>query len=104
MVQFADEFCLDEIMHQPGAQIPWGTTTKIVHQPGVQIPFRRTNEIMQQPVAQIPWRTTIEIMQKSKSLEEMLWYINEAHKNGWSRSMVLNHKRFKLNMSLVLNI
>ena len=57
MAQFADEFCLDEIMHQPGAQIPW--------------------------------RTTIEIMQKSKSHEEMLYYINETYKNGWSRSMVI---------------
>ena len=79
MAQFADEFCLDKIMHQPGAQIPWGTTTQIVHQ----------------PVGQIPWRTTIEIMQKSKSHEEMLWYINEAHKNGWSRSMVLNQITMK---------
>ena len=34
-------------------------------------------------------------MQKSKSHEEMLWYINEAHKNGWSRSMVLNQITMK---------
>ena len=111
MAQFANEFCLDEIMHQPGAQIPWGTKTKIVHQPVGQIPFRRTNEIMQQPVAQlpwgtttkivhqpvgqIPWRTIIGIIAKSKSHEEMLWYINETHKNGWSRSMVLNQIAMK---------
>ena len=58
MAKFALEFSKDEIMHQPGAQIPW--------------------------------RTIIEIMTKSKTHSEMLYYINETHKNGWSRSMVLN--------------
>ena len=48
------------------------------------------NEIMHQAGAQIPWRTLIEIMTKSSTHEEMLWYINETHKNGWSRAMVLN--------------
>ena len=43
MAQFADEFCLDKIMHQPGAQIPWGTTTQIVHQPVGQIPMENNN-------------------------------------------------------------
>ena len=38
----------------------------------------------------IPWYTLIEILYKSKSHEEILWYINETHKNGWSRSIVLN--------------
>lgn len=28
-------------------------------------------------------------MSKSKTHEEMLWYINETHKNRWSRSIVL---------------
>ena len=46
--------------------------------------------------AQIPWRTIVEIMQKSNSHEEMLWYINQTHKNGWSRSMVLNQISMKL--------
>ena len=63
MVQFADEFCLDEIVHQP--------------------------------VGQIPWRTIIGIMAKSKSHQEMLYYINEAHKNGWSRNMTLNQIAMK---------
>ena len=58
MSQFAENFNEDEIMHQPGAQIPW--------------------------------RTLLEIVYKSKSHEEMLWYINATHKNGWSRAMVLN--------------
>ena len=53
------------------------------------------DEIVHQAGAQIPWRTLIEIMAKSSSHEEMLWYINETHKNGWSRSMVLNQMSMK---------
>jgi predicted nuclease of restriction endonuclease-like (RecB) superfamily len=53
------------------------------------------DEISHQPGGQIPWRTIIEIMSKSKTHEEMLYYINEAHKNGWSRSMVLNQIELK---------
>lgn len=54
------------------------------------------DEIMQQPVAQIPWGTLVTvIMPKSSSHEEMLWYINETHKNGWSRAMVLNQIALK---------
>ncbi|MCI5583918.1 MAG: PDDEXK nuclease domain-containing protein [Anaeroplasma sp.] len=54
------------------------------------------SEIRQQPVAQIPWGTLITvIMPKSKSHQEMLWYIKETHKNGWSRSMVLNQIAMK---------
>ena len=53
-------------------------------------------EFGQQPVAQIPWGTLITvIIPKSSSHEEMLWYINETHKNGWSRSMVLNQIAMK---------
>ena len=54
------------------------------------------NEIMQQPVAQISWGTLMTvIIPKSSTHEEMLWYINETHKNGWSRSMVLNQIAMK---------
>mgnify|MGYP003304847521 CR=1 FL=1 len=54
------------------------------------------DEIMQQPVAQIPWGTLVTvIMPKSSSHEEMLWYINETHKNGWSRAMVINQIALK---------
>ena len=54
------------------------------------------NEIIQQAVGQIPWSTLVTvIMPKSKSHEEMLWYINETHKMGWSRSMVLNQIEMK---------
>ena len=52
-------------------------------------------EIAHQLGAQIPWRTIIEIMQKSTSHEEMLWYINQTHKNGWSRSMLINQIAMK---------
>lgn len=63
MLQFANEFTINEISHQVGGHIPW--------------------------------RTIIEIMQKSNSHEEMIWYINQTHKNGWSRSMVLNQIAMK---------
>ena len=53
------------------------------------------NEIFDQVGRLIPWRTIIVIMQKSSSHKEMLWYINETHKNGWSRSVVLNQITLK---------
>ena len=53
------------------------------------------DEIGLQAATQIPWWTNIVIMSKCKTHEEMLWYINEAHKNGWSRSMVLNQIAMK---------
>ena len=54
------------------------------------------NEISQQAVGQIPWSTLVTvIIPKSKSHIEMLWYINQIHKNGWSRSMVLNQIAMK---------
>ncbi len=52
-------------------------------------------EISHQLGCQIPWRTLIEIVSKSKSHEEMLYYINATHKYGWSRSMVLNQIAMK---------
>ena len=52
-------------------------------------------EIMEQPVPQIPWGTILLIMKKTKTHEEMVWYIKETHKNGWSRSMVLNQIELK---------
>ena len=53
------------------------------------------NEIFSQPGGQIPWRTLIEIMHKSSNHNEMLWYIEQSHKNGWSRSMVVNQIAMK---------
>ncbi len=53
-------------------------------------------EFSQQVADQIiPWFTLVEILYKSKTHEEMLFYINETHKNGWSRSMVLNQIEMK---------
>ena len=46
-------------------------------------------EIGSQVGIQIPWRTLVEVMSKSNSHEEMIWYINQTYKNGWSRSTVL---------------
>jgi len=47
------------------------------------------NEIMSRPVTQIPWGTLMTVIApKSKSHEEMLYYINETYKNDWSRSMI----------------
>ena len=53
------------------------------------------DEIRLQPATQIPLYTLILIMNKSCTHEEMLWYINQTHKNGWSRSMVLNQFKLK---------
>ena len=53
------------------------------------------DEISHQAGDQIPWRTLIEIVYKSKTHSEMIYYINETHKNGWSRSMVLNQIELK---------
>ncbi|MCM1131029.1 MAG: PDDEXK nuclease domain-containing protein, partial [Anaeroplasma bactoclasticum] len=55
----------------------------------------KESEIREQVVPQIPWGTLVEIMKKSNSHEEMLWYINETYKHGWSRSMVLNQFKLK---------
>ena len=52
-------------------------------------------EIREQVVPHIPWGTILEIMKKSNSHDEMLWYINEAYSNGWSRNMVLNQFKLK---------
>ena len=62
-----------------------------------QIAYEFTiDEISSQLVSQIPWGTlTTVILTKSKSHEEMLWYINATHKHGWSRSMVLNQIEMK---------
>ena len=54
------------------------------------------DELLSQPGREISWRTIIEILHKSKSYEEMLWYINQIYKNGWSRSMVLNQIFYEL--------
>lgn len=53
------------------------------------------SELFSQPAREIPWYTLIEITHKSQTHKEMLWYIEQTHKNGWSRSMVLNQFKLK---------
>ena len=53
------------------------------------------DELFSQPAREIPWFTLVEITHKAKTHEEMLWYIIQTHKNGWSRSMVLNQFKLK---------
>ena len=61
------------------------------------------DELFSRPGREIPWRTLIEIIHKSKTHEEMLWYINATHKYGWSRSMVLNQIEMKLYERSLIN-
>ena len=62
------------------------------------------SEFSSQAVSQIPWGTLVTvIIPKSKSHEEMLWYINQTHKNGWSRSMVLNQIAMKAYVFIFLD-
>lgn len=46
--------------------------------------------ISQQPVGQVPWGHNILLLQKLTSLEERLWYANQAIEHGWSRSVLLH--------------
>ena len=46
------------------------------------------SEIRARPVPQIPWGSIIEIMNKSSSKEEILWFVDQTHKNKWSKSKV----------------
>ena len=48
-----------------------------------------TEEFFSQPVREISWGTLSNIIiPRSSSHEEVLWYINQTHKNRWSRSQV----------------
>ena len=51
----------------------------------------KLDEIGHQPGVQIPWRTIIEIMYKSKTHEEMIWYINETYKRGLKKKIMIHH-------------
>ena len=51
--------------------------------------FFTPTEIRAQVVPQIPWSSIIQIMNKSKSKEEMMWYISKTYENRWSRSMLI---------------
>ena len=53
------------------------------------------DEIVSQVGREIAWRTITEIITKSSSKEEMLWYIEQTHKNRWSRRMVAEQFKYK---------
>ena len=53
------------------------------------------DEISSPPANQIPWTTINEIITKSSSKEEMVWYINQAYENRWSRRMVTEQFKAK---------
>ena len=44
---------------------------------------------------QIGWSHLITILQKTKSHEELLWYINKTYEFGWSRTILLNKIKMK---------
>ena len=52
-------------------------------------------EIGSRPVIQIPWRTIIEIISKASSKEEMLWYVERAYENKWSKEKVTEQFKAK---------
>lgn len=52
-------------------------------------------EIVAPPAQVIPWTTFSTIIEKSSSKEEMLWYINQAYKNRWSRRIVIEQFKVK---------
>lgn len=54
------------------------------------------NDIIPQLVALIPWGHHREIISKVKTVEEGIFYINEAAKNSWSRSVLLAQINSKL--------
>lgn len=53
----------------------------------VRFPDRK---IVQEVLAQITWYHNIALMDKVKTVEEHIWYANEAAKNGWSRNVLVH--------------
>ena len=52
-------------------------------------------EFRAQPVPQIGWSHLITILQKTKSHEELLWYIQKTYEHGWSRTILINKLKMK---------
>ena len=46
-------------------------------------------EFVQATLAQIPWYHHITLLNKIKNHEERIFYVKEAHKNGWSRDVMV---------------
>ena len=53
------------------------------------------DEIIAPPAREIPWTILNVIIDKSSSKEEMLWYINQAYTNRWSRRVVVEQFKAK---------
>jgi len=46
-------------------------------------------EITQRVVARLPWGHNVTLLDKLRSLEERLWYAQQALENGWSRDVLV---------------
>lgn len=53
-------------------------------------------EIVKQVASQLPWWHIILLLQKVKDSKERLWYMTQATKNGWSRSVLWHNIDTKL--------
>lgn len=45
---------------------------------------------VQQVVAQIPWGHNVRILDRTESIEERVWYIQQAREHGWSRDILVH--------------
>lgn len=45
-------------------------------------------EIGQQPVVQLPWGSNLVLLAKLDTMQDRLWYAQQAIENGWSRSVL----------------
>ena len=99
MLQFSVNFNNEEITKQAVSQIPWGSkyiqnlandlkeygkgysVQNIKYMSQIACEYT-IGEISHQPGCQIPWFTMIRIISKSKSHDEVLYYINKTHKKG----------------------
>ena len=62
------------------------------------------DEFRAQPVPQIGWSHLITILQKTKSHEELLWYIQKTYEHGWSRTILINKLKMKSYEIRTINI
>ena len=78
-----------EIVHQLGGQMEIKQTSEIVHQLGGQ--FEEENyypQIVEKYCFNLPWRHIVLLLQKVKNYKEMLFYLNAAIENSWSRNVL----------------
>lgn len=72
------------IVHQLGGQL--AESGKLIDNQDKVI----QNNITPTILFQIPWKHHVQIIASCKDLDEALFYVNEAAKNNWSRSVLLN--------------